>query len=496
MNVYDIIMENTDGFYYEVYFCVSGTTKAVDVKGAIAGGTISFSNVAFGTYDFALNIYIDSEKHTLLYENIQENIAVAEETNTVTFPDRNLSDFSRWFLVNSESELRSAIASIASRTDITEEKKAKICLLGDISCQTYDALVSDVSEKIEIEYNGHILDTTIPLQESIPDDPDPESIPTDPDPSSEPEIPDGYTGVRLTSESDFDAMRTDGTLVSDKSYYFWGDATLTDDKLTEFQKKILRVANINTTYGNGNITFGPSIVDFSYATGVTTLGDEWFYNSLIKIILPPNIDSSIAGQIFERTKSLVAIVISDENENFCTVDGVLYSKDMTKLYKYPAAKSGDSFTLPDTVTSLAYGAFEHNKNLVSISGLGQIASIDGMCAFSSCTSLKSADFTGSSLTSLPAYTFENSTALEKVILPSGLTSIGGNSFVGCSSLKEVHLGPTPPSLIVYNGYKEFYGCSSAIQFYVPTSRNSAYVDSDFMATDKNAYPSSDRLVEE
>ena len=296
--------------------------------------------------------------------------------------------------------------------------------------------------------------------------------------------------------SDFDAMRTDGTLVSDKSYYFWGDATLTDDKLTEFQKKILRVANINTTYGNGNITFGPSIVDFSYATGVTTLGDEWFYNSLIKIILPPNIDSSIAGQIFERTKSLVAIVISDENENFCTVDGVLYSKDMTKLYKYPAAKSGDSFTLPDTVTSLAYGAFEHNKNLVSISGLGQIASIDGMCAFSSCTSLKSADFTGSSLTSLPAYTFENSTALEKVILPSGLTSIGGNSFVGCSSLKEVHLGPTPPSLIVYNGYKEFYGCSSAIQFYVPTSRNSAYVDSDFMATDKNAYPSSDRLVEE
>ncbi len=41
--------------------------------------------------------------------------------------------------------------------------------------------------------------------------------------------------------------------------------------------------------------------------------------------------------------------VSDSNEYLCTVDGVLYSKDMTALIKYPVASENKSYTIPESV---------------------------------------------------------------------------------------------------------------------------------------------------
>lgn len=498
----DITMENTQVFYYQVYFCEQGTDKVVRLGGAISGGTITFNDVPFGTYDFTLEIYLDENKYTLLYEYQKSGVAISQTQSTVTFPDRSLSDFSDWFLVYNENDLTSALSQIAGRDSITEEKKAKICLMADFSCTGYDALVSSVVDKIIIEPNGHLIDKTVEAPElpetSTPSDPagtgDP-SDPSDPTPSSGPEIPDGYTGICLTGSTDFNAMRTDVTLVNGTKYYFYADSTLTNDKLAEFQSKILMCSSIQTNYGNGRITFGASIVDLSEATGVTTLGSESFYNSLTSIILPPNIDSQISGQIFENTTSLTSISIADTNENFCTVDGVLYSKDKTKLYKYPAAKEGETYTLPSETTWLAYGAFEDNKYLEKIEGLEQITTINSYQAFAYCSKLTEVNLTNTALTYIPAYTFQYSTALKKVTLSSTLTSIGGNSFRSCNNLEELHLKrSTPPSLSVYNSTKEFYGCSK-VKFYVPTGAKNTYQNSNFMSASYNAQPGADVIEE-
>ncbi len=52
--------------------------------------------------------------------------------------------------------------------------------------------------------------------------------------------------------------------------------------------------------------------------------------------------------------SLTAINIADNSESdYCTVDGILYNKDMTEMYTVPNAKTG-AIHIPDTVTYIAY----------------------------------------------------------------------------------------------------------------------------------------------
>lgn len=49
-------------------------------------------------------------------------------------------------------------------------------------------------------------------------------------------------------------------------------------------------------------------------------------------------------------ESLRSVDISAENPNYVSVDGVLYSRDMTELYAYPPAHPAETFTLPEGVT--------------------------------------------------------------------------------------------------------------------------------------------------
>ncbi|MGN1166515.1 MAG: leucine-rich repeat protein [Lachnospiraceae bacterium] len=50
-------------------------------------------------------------------------------------------------------------------------------------------------------------------------------------------------------------------------------------------------------------------------------------------------------------------VMDEEDDNYTVVDGVLFSKDMTTLYKYPSGKKDTSYTVPDTVTTIESYAF-------------------------------------------------------------------------------------------------------------------------------------------
>ena len=55
--------------------------------------------------------------------------------------------------------------------------------------------------------------------------------------------------------------------------------------------------------------------------------------------------------------NLLEYQVDDENPYFSDIDGVLYSKDQTKLIKYPNGKGITKFTVPDTVTQIKEDAF-------------------------------------------------------------------------------------------------------------------------------------------
>lgn len=73
--------------------------------------------------------------------------------------------------------------------------------------------------------------------------------------------------------------------------------------------------------------------------------------------------------------NLMTITVSPENAYFLAEEGVLYSKDKTTLYWYPPKKPSSSFTIPDSVKTIAMDAFMNAENLKNLNLTSKIQSI-------------------------------------------------------------------------------------------------------------------------
>ena len=113
-----------------------------------------------------------------------------------------------------------------------------------------------------------------------------------------------------------------------------------------------------------------SLSDITIPESVTSIGSGAFNSchSLKDIFIPTNV-ASIGDGAFNLTKSLERFEVADDNQYFCEKDGVLYSKDMSTLRQIPLAINMQSFTIPDSVATLAYycigdcSSFRNLKNL-------------------------------------------------------------------------------------------------------------------------------------
>lgn len=65
-------------------------------------------------------------------------------------------------------------------------------------------------------------------------------------------------------------------------------------------------------------------------------------------------------------KDLTEVLISEENETYTSIDGILYTKNMATLQWYPQNHKNTVYTIPNTVTSGEYMQLIHTKNLVEL----------------------------------------------------------------------------------------------------------------------------------
>ena len=119
-------------------------------------------------------------------------------------------------------------------------------------------------------------------------------------------------------------------------------------------------------------------------------------------------------------------VVPPNSTSLCTVNGVVYNKDKTVLVKYPSAKTDTSFTVPETVTAIAPGAFYHAKHLRTII-------LNNVNTFG-------------------ALSFAES-QIESIIIPAGLTEVPEQCFAHCWSLVSVSFADDTCETI---GSKAFY----------------------------------------
>lgn len=177
-----------------------------------------------------------------------------------------------------------------------------------------------------------------------------------------------------------------------------------------------------------------SIETISIPEGVKYIADNAFAkcNNLTSVTLPSSV-TMVWASSFLACENLTEILVDDANTVYTSVDGVLFTKDMTEIVAYPYAKSGSSYTVPNGVTKIGDSAL-WCKNLT------EIILPEGLKTISSTA------FCDSKITSIS--------------IPSSVTYIGTHAFAKCKALKEVKFYGNAPECVVdtsvnrYNVFSE------------------------------------------
>ena len=198
-------------------------------------------------------------------------------------------------------------------------------------------------------------------------------------------------------------------------------------------------------------SFGFGVNSISIGSGVTYLDAEMFYNC----------------------ENLEKIIVSEENATYCSVDGILYDKNIETVVAYPRAR-GNEYLVPDTVKDISvmfYPQYE-NVKLSFATGSSVFVEEDGVIYNSGKTKVLSCDvgkvgecILPDTVTEIARYAFEECSHLTGISIPSGVTQIAYATFANCTSLTNVQL---PDSLKTIEGYA-FAGCDSLVEITLPDS---------------------------
>lgn len=187
---------------------------------------------------------------------------------------------------------------------------------------------------------------------------------------------------------------------------------------------------------------------------VTEIADNAFKNVTGSVTIPQSI-TTITTLSFVQNK-LTSISVNANNENYKSIDGVLFNKAATELISFPANKT-NTYTIPNGVTTIGNEAFNNHTTLTSLTIPASVTTINqsafqyaGKDAASFAVTIN-----GNNLTTIGNSAFQES-GLSSITLPQGLTTIGGSAFKQCTKLESINL---PSTLTSING-AAFLGCSA------------------------------------
>lgn len=190
----------------------------------------------------------------------------------------------------------------------------------------------------------------------------------------------------------------------------------------------------SVTFGDGLVSIGAAafyhcaLNEVKIPSKVTTLGESAFANNAFSEITLPASVKEIGSSALAGSSQLKSISVDDANENYASVDGVLYNKDMTELIQYPGGREGE-YVIPSGITSINDYAFASNSNITSMVIPSSVNHV-GTYVFFRCSNLAEMSIPDN-LTSIPDGMFSMCEALKTFEIPSTVTSIGASAFYGC-----------------------------------------------------------------
>lgn len=218
-----------------------------------------------------------------------------------------------------------------------------------------------------------------------------------------------------------------------------------------------------TSLADGCFANCESLKEVKFSDSVQEIGENAFYGciALREINIPENV-TTIGAYAFDATEELNKFSVDEKNRAYTAIDGVLYTKDVSNLIKYPESKPETSYTLPDTCRKIEDWAFIGSQFLEEIQ-LNQVKEI-GEDAFCWCVALKEITIP-EGVEVLDGAVFSYCKELEKVVLPSTIKALGNRCFYSCTNLKEINL----PEGLQKLGEYTFCHCTALTSLTVPES---------------------------
>ena len=201
---------------------------------------------------------------------------------------------------------------------------------------------------------------------------------------------------------------------------------------------------------------------FIIPSSVTRIENEAFRycGNLQEITLPSSL-MNIGDEVFRGCENLQEINVTESNEFYRTIDGVLYTKDLKTIICYPAGKKNENFVIPSGVTNIGDYTFRDCKSLCEITLPPGVTNI-GDYTFSGCYNLQEIALPPS-VTSIGDGAFKLCENLCEITLPLGITNIGDYTFSGCYNLQEITL----PLSVTSVGDNTFNWCLNLQQINIP-----------------------------
>ena len=214
---------------------------------------------------------------------------------------------------------------------------------------------------------------------------------------------------------------------------------------------------------------------------VTTLKSMAFEKcvNLTSVHIPVNV-TEIGHNCFSGCTALKEITVDENNQNYTSDDGIVFSKDKTQLIFYPNGKDDiTSYSIPEYVTVIAGSAFDGCDKITEITIPNTFTEI-GAAAFFGCRGLKSVNIPNS-ITSLDQNVFLNCNRLTKLVLPKNVTEIPDYAFGGCNQVVDIVI----PEGVTTIGKAAFQDCTSLKSVTIPMSLQ--MVDSSAFLTKSHGF---------
>lgn len=244
------------------------------------------------------------------------------------------------------------------------------------------------------------------------------------------------------------------------------------------------IEGLPVTSIEGNAFYGRDIEHIELPDTLKKIGYTAFCScdSLKEFYIPAGVEIIEDNSFFYWCDSIENVYVSENNQHFCSVDGVLYSKDKATFMYYPVGRKDASVTIPEGVTRIEDFAFNGCKNIKEVILPETLISIgdrsfdnSGLTTVKIPESVRQIDY--GAFRDTPFYQnqfgviYANAWVvgcdadITEAIIADDTKHISDYAFSGCSKLKSLTL----PESLVSIGRRAFFECSKLESVVLPES---------------------------